>query len=133
MSDDAIKAAEADVEAADAAAKAARKALFEAQKRLGELRCDAIGIHLGDMVRHEGVSYKVTRISAWYNPRKPWLEGVRKLKSGEWSSTHRHLYSDWEKIPETELAAIPDGKGAAPDSVASTRAAPPISEEDDAA
>jgi hypothetical protein len=79
---------------------AARRALFEATVELKE--CEAryykekFGVEVGTIVMYKGEEHKVTLVDHFIFPRKPWVEGARRRKDGEWSQRSFALYSNWE-------------------------------------
>jgi hypothetical protein len=79
---------------------AARRALFDATVELKE--CEAryykekFGVEIHDIVLHQGAEYLVTQIDHFGFPRKPWVEGAKRRKDGEWSQRSIVLYNNWE-------------------------------------
>ena len=85
-----------------ARAVAARRALFEATVELKEceqryykekfgVEIDGIVLHLGS-----GAEYRVTKIDHFSFPKKPWVEGAKRRKDGEWSQRSITIYNNWE-------------------------------------
>jgi len=79
----------------------AKKALEYAQQQLQQAQEDALGVHIGDVVRSTGKKinneYRVARIDFGWRDR-PWLYGHRRKKDGTWEVKRSCLYDDWEKL-----------------------------------
>ncbi len=73
-----------------------RAELWAAEGNLRNAKELKTGISAGDIVMYRDAEYRVTGIRLFASP-KPWLNGVKKLKSGNWGTQVRCLYSDWTK------------------------------------
>lgn len=84
-----------------AAAKAritlAELELYNAKQALVKAVSDNAGVHIGDVVIYRGEEFRITKIETWMAGNKPWLRGVKRIKSGAWGEQQKTLYSDWEK------------------------------------
>jgi hypothetical protein len=78
----------------------ARRALFEATVELKECEQryykEKFGVEIDGIVLHQDAEYLVTKVDHFGFPRKPWVEGAKRRKDGEWSKRSIVLYNNWE-------------------------------------
>lgn len=86
------------------AVSAARSALQLAELALHAARCDAFGVHTGDLVRgtgkcRDGIVGRVVAVEGSYgHAEHPWVTINPRKKDGSFSSQRRNLFSDWEHV-----------------------------------
>lgn len=57
------------------------------------------GVGIGCVVKDQkGIEYKVVAITCFNSQGKPWLEGMKKNKNGEFGGARRNLYWEWELV-----------------------------------
>lgn len=59
----------------------------------------AASVKVGEIVSYNGEEHRITDVNASWGLEKPWLKGVKKLKSGAWGRAEVRMYADWERVP----------------------------------
>lgn len=76
-----------------------RDDLRRAERRLHDLRCQKIGVAVGDIVRDKtGKLFRVTNVQPWFPGA--WLTGNPRRKDGKFGTATRSIGPEWEKVDE---------------------------------
>ena len=104
MTTAAIAEIESQIEKQEQHGEALREALKYVNDKIRELRLakarEVYGVEVGAIVvDSKGNQYRVTSIVP-DNWEKPWIKGNPRKVSGEFGILERHLYDDWEVVPQ---------------------------------